>query len=79
MAKKRFGIATLTGFMLDMAHGPLREAATGRAFQSLTPRARSPLYRVWQLLIHFFMTKQRSLRRIQLSRFRSTLGVSISL
>ena len=48
MAKKRFGIATLTGFILDKAHGPLREAATERAFQSLTPKARSPLYRVWQ-------------------------------
>ena len=42
-AKKRFGIATLTGFMFDIAQGPLREPATGSAFCLLTPSALSPL------------------------------------
>ena len=38
-AKKRFGIATLTGFRFDIDQGRLREPATGSAFCRLTPSA----------------------------------------
>ena len=75
-AKKRFGIATFTGFMSDSAQGPRREPATDMAFAGLTPRATNLLNRVWQLLIQRLIIKHLSLRRIHLSRSRSTVGVS---
>jgi hypothetical protein len=78
-AKKRFGIATFSDFELGNAQGLFRDAATPQANFFPTPIAVSFLNRVWQLFIYCFMTKQRSRRRIQLSRSLNVVGVSTSL
>ena len=72
-------MAILNGFMLDIAQGPLRDTAAAQACRPLTPSLTRLLYRVRQLLIHRLTMKQRSLRRIQLSRSLRIVNVSISL
>ena len=74
--KKRFGIATFIGFILDMADGPFREAAKIRTSFPETPIATRFLYRVWQFLIHCFAMKHRRRLRIQLSRSGNVVEVS---
>jgi hypothetical protein len=79
LAKKRFGIATFSGLAFDNTHGPLRDTAIAHADDLFTPSDVNLLNRVWLLLIHCFTTKQRSRRRIQLSKSLKVVGVSANL